>query len=113
MQPERTLLAWQRTIALLVVVGLLFLRGSLVPGGDNVPEAPLVVRVATMAVLLVIGLVLGLHLWFRWRACEHGTRVPETGRPPLYLARPWAMAVLCAGVLALVGVLVLTVLLGL
>ncbi|MFD6948700.1 hypothetical protein A6A08_15410 [Nocardiopsis sp. TSRI0078] len=113
LQPERTLLAWQRTIALMVVVGLLFLRGSLVPSSSDVPEAPMVVRVAMMAVLLALGLVLGVHLWLRWRASEHGTRVPETGRPPMCLARPWAMAVLCVGVLVLSGVLVLTVLLGL
>ncbi|WP_223830420.1 DUF202 domain-containing protein [Nocardiopsis quinghaiensis] len=112
MQPERTLLAWQRTIALMVVVGLLFLRGSLVPGDDNVPEAPLVLRVATMTVLLVLGLVLGVHLGLRWRGSEHGKRAPGTGGPPLHVARPWAMAVLCAGVLVLSGVLMLTVLLG-
>ncbi|WP_159944770.1 MULTISPECIES: DUF202 domain-containing protein [unclassified Nocardiopsis] len=112
MQPERTLMAWQRTLALMVVVGLLFLRGSLVPGDGVVPEAPPALRVAVMGVLLVLASVLGLHVWLRWRATGYGTRVPETGRPPSYVARPWAMAALCGGVLALSGVLVVTVLVG-
>jgi uncharacterized membrane protein YidH (DUF202 family) len=112
MQPERTLLAWQRTIALLVVVGLLFLRGSLAPGDQAFPEVSTEVRVATMAGLLLLAAVLTAHVRLRWRASGHGTRVPETGRPPSSVAGPWAMVLLCAGVLALSCVLVLTVLLA-
>lgn len=111
LQPERTLLSWQRTIALLIVVGLLFLRGPLVPGDNAVPVAPPVVRVAAMAGTLFLGVVLGLHLWLRWHRSEHGTRAPGTGKPPLSVARPWAMVLLCAAVLALSVILVLTVLL--
>lgn len=112
MQPERTLLAWQRTIALLVVVGLLFLRGSLAPGDHAFPEAPIGVRVATMAGLLLLAAALAAHVWLRWRASGHGTRVPGTGRPPSSVAGPWAMVLLCGGVLALSCVLALTVLLA-
>ncbi|WP_017572954.1 DUF202 domain-containing protein [Nocardiopsis halotolerans] len=112
MQPERTLMAWQRTIALLVVVGLLFLRGSLSSGDTAFPETSPEVRVATMAALLVLGGVLGTHVWLRWRGSEHGTRAPGTGRPPQSVASPWAMVLLCAGVLAFGCVLALTVLLG-
>lgn len=112
MQPERTLLSWQRTIVLLVVVGLLFLRGSLAPGDTSFPLAPPEVRVATVVALLVVGAVLVAHVWSRWRGSGYGTRVPGTGRPPTSVARPWAMGLLCASVLSLSCVLALTVLLA-
>lgn len=111
LQPERTLLSWQRTLILVGIVGLLYLRGPLVPGDTAVPSPPLMVRLAVMAVLLILGAVLGLHLWSRWRGTRNGARDPVTGEPPLTVARPWAMAVLCAAVLGLCVVLVLTVLL--
>ncbi|WDZ91267.1 DUF202 domain-containing protein [Nocardiopsis sp. HUAS JQ3] len=113
MQPERTLMSWHRTIALLVVVGLLFLRGSLAPGDDTFPQAPPEVRVATAVGLLLLAGVLAAHVWLRWRAGGHGAPAPGTGRPSPSVAGPWAMALLCAGVLALSCVLVVTVLLAL
>lgn len=110
LQPERTLLSWQRMLILLVVVGLLYLRGPLEPGSALVPEVAPVLRVGVMAFTLLLGAGLGLHLWLRWRRTDHGLRDPETGRPPLSVASPWAMALLSAGVLALTVVVVLTVL---
>ncbi len=112
MQPERTLMAWHRTIALLVVVALLFLRGSLAPGDDAFPQAPVGVRVASTAGLLFLAAVLAAHVWLRWRAGGHGVRAPGTGRPVPSVGGVWAMVLLCAGVLALSCVLVLTVLLA-
>lgn len=113
MQPERTLLSWQRTLILLVIVGLLFFRGEMVPGEGGPFEAPLVVRTVTLIAVLVLTAVLGTHVWLRWRDSGHGVRAPDTGRPPSYVARPWAMLALCCGVLAMSGVLVVAVLLDL
>ncbi|MFD3685999.1 DUF202 domain-containing protein [Nocardiopsis sp. NPDC058631] len=113
LQPERTLLSWQRTLILLVVVGLLFLRGALTSEAATALRASPSVRVATTAALLLVCAVLGVHLWMRWRRTVYGTREPGRGGPPLTVARPWAMALLCSAVLALCVVLVLTELLGL
>lgn len=109
LQPERTLLSWQRMLILLAVVGLLYLRGPIEPGSAPVPEVGLELRVGVMAFTLLLGAGLGTHLWLRWRRTDHGLREPGTGRPPLSVARPWAMVLLSTGVLALTAVVVLTV----
>ncbi|MEU3018076.1 MULTISPECIES: DUF202 domain-containing protein [unclassified Nocardiopsis] len=110
LQPERTLLSWQRMLILLVVVGLVYLRGPLDPGSTVLPDVGLGLRAGVMAFTLLLGAGLGLHLWLRWRRTGHGLREPGTGRPPLNVARPWAMLLLSAGVLALTLVVVATVL---
>ncbi|WP_369974535.1 DUF202 domain-containing protein [Nocardiopsis sp. FIRDI 009] len=112
LQPERTLLSWQRTLILVFVVGLLYLRGSLVPGDTAVAQAPMGVRLATLTLLLLLCAVLALHLWYRWRRTGRGLRDPATGGPPPTLASPWALGLLSAGVLGVCVVLVLTVLLA-
>lgn len=111
LQPERTLLSWQRALILLAVVGLVYLRGPLDPGSGVVPEVEPALRAAVMAFTLLLGTGLGLHLWLRWRRTEYGLREPGTGRAPLSVARPWAMVLLSAGVLVLTLVVVATVLL--
>ena len=110
LQPERTLLSWQRMLILLAVVGLLYLRGPLEPGSTVVPEVAPPLRVGFMGFVLLLGAGLGLHLWLRWRRTSHGIRDPRTGQPPLSVASPWAMAVLCTGVLAMTVTVVATVL---
>ncbi|MBR8740900.1 DUF202 domain-containing protein [Nocardiopsis sp. MG754419] len=110
LQPERTLLSWQRTLILVVLVGLLYLRGPLVPGSAVVPEVPGSFRVGVMALTLLLGAGLGLHLWLRWRRTGHGTREPGETGPPLSVARPWAMVLTSAGVLVLTMAVVATVL---
>ncbi|MFL1376733.1 MULTISPECIES: DUF202 domain-containing protein [unclassified Nocardiopsis] len=112
LQPERTLLAWQRTLILLVVVGLLFLRGSLVEGEPSIPQAPPVLRMALMIVLLFVASAIGLHLWLRWRRSRNGLSEPGTGGPPGAVSAPWAMVLLCAAVLVLGVVQIAAVLLG-
>ncbi|MGW5874991.1 DUF202 domain-containing protein [Nocardiopsis terrae] len=109
LQPERTLLSWQRMLILLAVVGLLYLRGPLDPGSSAVPEVAPALRVGVMAFTLMLGAALGLHLWWRWRSTGHGLRDPRTGQPPRNVAGPWAMGLLSAGVLALTVVVVTTV----
>ncbi|MFI6575699.1 DUF202 domain-containing protein [Nocardiopsis sp. NPDC050513] len=111
-QPERTLLSWQRTLILVVVVGVLYLRGSLVGTEPALPVAPPTVRFAVLVCLLLMCCVLGLHLWHRWRRTGRGLREAVTGRPPATLARPWAMGLLSVGVLGLSVVLMVPVLLA-
>jgi uncharacterized membrane protein YidH (DUF202 family) len=106
LQPERTLLSWQRTLILLLLVGLLFMRGSLVPGSPHIPEIPLSVRGAVLVVTVAVAAALALHLRSRWRRFGRGTIDPETGRPPLYVASRWAMLAVCATVLLLCAVLI-------
>ena len=103
-------MSWQRSLALVIVVSLLYLRGSLLPGEGTVPEAPLSVRIAVAVFLLLLCTVLGTHLWTRWRRTGNGSTDPGTGTPPLSVARPWAMVTLCVGVCVISGLLVLTVL---
>lgn len=110
LQPERTLLSWQRTLALVLVVGLLYLRGTVVPGEAAVPEAPPQVRIAVMVALLVVFTVIGAHLWLRWRRSGLGTHDPDTGGLPANVARPWAMVLVCGVSFALSAALVVTVL---
>ncbi|MFY7069441.1 DUF202 domain-containing protein [Nocardiopsis changdeensis] len=113
LQPERTLLAWQRTLILLVVVGLLFLRGELTTGANPIPQAPPVVRMALMIAFLFVAAIVGLHLWLRWRRSREGLRDPAgTGGPPRAVSAPWAMVLLCASVLVLALVQIAAVLAG-
>lgn len=93
LQPERTLLAWQRTLFGLAVVTLLYLRVPVedAPGG-------LAGQLAVVAVLLGVCAVLLLHLRRRWRRTAH-TRA--RGRPPAPLARPWTLVLLGVAVMGL------------
>ncbi|HJE58774.1 MAG TPA: DUF202 domain-containing protein [Nocardiopsis listeri] len=109
LQPERTLLSWQRTLILLVLVGLLYLRGPFVPGAGVDPEVPMPLRVGVMALTLLMCAGLGLHLWLRWRRTEHGMREEGGAGPPPSVARPWALILLCAGVFALTVAVAATV----
>lgn len=111
LQPERTLMSWQRTLALVLVVGLLYMRGSLVPGAAAVPEAPPQVRVTVMVALLIVFATVSTHLWLRWRRTALGSHDPATGGTPTNVGRPWAMLLLCAVALSLSVLLVLTALL--
>lgn len=112
LQPERTLMSWQRTLILLVLVGMLFLRGSLVPETVHIPEPSMSVRATMMAMSIVMAGLLALHVQIRWRRCGHGTLDPETGLPPLSVASPWAMITVSATVFVLSVVLVVATVLA-
>ena len=113
LQPERTLLAWQRTLILLVVVGLLFLRGGFAAGASPVPQAPPVLRMVLMVAFLFVAALVGLHLWLRWRYSRQGRYDPSgAGGPLRTVSKPWAMILLCACVLVLAAVQIGTVLLA-
>ncbi|KIH97201.1 hypothetical protein LP52_20880 [Streptomonospora alba] len=95
MQAERTLLAWQRTLIVLVAVALLYLRDPLLPGGAQTGGEPLHRLFPVLGVLAALG-VLIVHLRRRWRITEHGLHDDTTGRPPAPVARPWALVLMSA-----------------
>ncbi|MFB9799380.1 DUF202 domain-containing protein [Streptomonospora salina] len=95
MQAERTLLAWQRTLIVLVAVALLYLRDPLLPGGVQTGGDPLNRLFPVLATLAALGGLI-VHLRRRWRSTEHGLHDDRTGRPPAPVARPWAMVLVSA-----------------
>ncbi|RCV50769.1 DUF202 domain-containing protein [Marinitenerispora sediminis] len=108
LQPERTLLSWQRTVVLVLGVALLFLRdpfvGTVAATGAPVASADRLLPVlATTLPLLVVT----VHVRRRWRRV-HGRR--GTGAVGAPLARFWAMALLSASVVVLAVAVVVTAL---
>ncbi|MDT0304785.1 DUF202 domain-containing protein [Streptomonospora wellingtoniae] len=95
LQAERTLLAWQRTVIVVIVVAVLYLRDPLEPGGAQQGGDPLYRLFPVLGVLAALG-VLIVHLRRRWRATEHGLHDDRTGRPPAPVARPWALVLVSA-----------------
>ena len=100
LQPERTLLAWQRTLFGLAVVTLLYLRIPV----ENVPGG-LAGQLAVVAVLFGVCAVLLLHLRRRWRRTARAR-----GRPPAPLARPWTLVLLSVTVMGLAAAIALSAL---
>lgn len=100
LQPERTLLAWQRTLFGLAVVTLLYLR---VPAEDA--PGGLTGQLAVVAVLFGVCAVLLLHLRRRWRRTARAR-----GRPPAPLARPWTLVLLSVTVMGLAAAIALSAL---
>ncbi|WP_131101875.1 DUF202 domain-containing protein [Streptomonospora litoralis] len=100
LQAERTLLAWQRTLIVLIAVALLYLRDPFQEGGPQGGDDPLHRLIPVLGVLVAVGLLI-VHLRRRWRATEHGLRDDRTGRPPAPVARPWALVLTSAAVAAL------------
>ena len=93
---ERTFLAWIGVSLALISVGVALesLALDLHPG----------FRLAASLVLIVAGLASPLQAWFGWMAVERALRL---GRPlpPSVMALPLAVAVVIAGVLVIVAVL--------
>ncbi|GLU47258.1 hypothetical protein Nans01_16090 [Nocardiopsis ansamitocini] len=107
MQPERTLLSWQRTVFLLVGVALLYLRGPLVATGEAF-TAQLVSRALPVLAVALVAVVVIVHLRRRWRRTDHGLLDDATGSPPAPLARPWAILLISGSVILLSTAVVLT-----
>lgn len=113
LQPERTFLSWQRTLVLLIVVGLLYLRGPLMePLGDAPPHIGPTARLAVLTGLMALAVLLAVHVYRRWLVTGHGWNEPRTGRPPTSIARPWALLVLSASILGFAVVVAVSVLLS-
>ncbi|WP_017539715.1 DUF202 domain-containing protein [Nocardiopsis halophila] len=87
LQPERTLLSWQRTVIVLVAVALLYVRDPFQDGGEPGPGA--LVRVAVALVPIGAAAAAMVHVRRRWRATGHGAHDDATGQAPAPLARGW------------------------
>ncbi|MFC3998277.1 DUF202 domain-containing protein [Nocardiopsis sediminis] len=96
LQPERTLLAWQRTLIGVTAVGLLYLRDPLGPWAVPTAPDPMYRLAAVLALVGVAGIVMA-HLRRRWRATGHGRHGDDRGRPVAPVARPWALVLLSLG----------------
>ncbi|MFC4565105.1 DUF202 domain-containing protein [Nocardiopsis mangrovi] len=101
LQPERTLLAWQRTIIGVTAVGLLYLRDPLVPWAAAAPGP--MYRIAAVLALVAVACVVMAHLRRRWRATGHGRHGDDRGYPVAPVARPWALVLLSLGTAGLAG----------
>ncbi|MDA8369697.1 MAG: DUF202 domain-containing protein [Nocardiopsaceae bacterium] len=110
LQPERTLLAWQRTLIVIVVVTLLHLR---IPfGGEDVAGDGLLHRLPPALIMLIVAGVLLVHLRRRWRGTGHGLHDDPRGRPIAPVARPWALLLLSAAAAGLGVVVALSAVAG-
>jgi uncharacterized membrane protein YidH (DUF202 family) len=101
LQGERTYLAWQRTIALFLVVALLSLADIWELGRD----VHLDVHLAPVGLLAVAAAVLAVGLRRRWRGTGNGRVVADSGRGGAPLGRPW-MVVLTSTVVTVFGLTV-------
>lgn len=111
LQPERTLLSWQRTLIVLIAVTLLFMRGPFPGGGPADSDGAVLLRLLPALAVVGFAAVLMVHLRRRWRRSGHGRREPGTNGPPAPLARPWALVLLAAATGALAVVAAATALL--
>ena len=93
---ERTFLAWIRT-------SLALIAGGVALEVFDVPMHP-TLRLVTALVLIIAGIGSPLQAWIGWMRAERAMRL---GRPlpPPRLAGPVAMAVMIAGALVVVGLL--------
>ena len=94
---ERTFLAWLRTSLALIAAGVALevLAAGIQPG----------LRLAAALLLAVSGLVAPFQAWFGWYLAERAMRLQRPLPSPV-LALPLTAAVVAAGVLIVIGLLV-------
>ncbi len=92
---ERTFLAWIRTSLALLAAGVALetLGLGLEPG----------LRLAASILLIVVGILTPVQAWVGWMRTERALRL-DTPLPSANLALPLGVAVIIAGVLVLLGV---------
>ncbi|GAB3206547.1 DUF202 domain-containing protein [Marinactinospora thermotolerans] len=113
LQPERTLLSWQRTLIVVIATVLLYVRDpfhDVTAATGRAVEA--LHRLPIGLVVLAVAGVLMVHVRRRWRATDHGCHDDATGTPPAPVARPWALFLLSGSVAALGVVVAVTAVLG-
>lgn len=96
LQPERTYLAWQRTLILLIVVAVLSAAAII----DVAPAASRLLALLPLVLAAGATSVLGLAVRQRWHSAAPGSR-------QLTRARPWQVALLSVvvgGLAVVVGV---------
>ncbi|RNL84328.1 DUF202 domain-containing protein [Halostreptopolyspora alba] len=98
LQPERTLLSWQRTIAVTIVVALLYLRHPSQAEEPAMAGFEQLYRVAVTVGVMAMSGVLIVHVRRRWKRADAETRDGAGGRVMAPLARPWALSFVSAGV---------------
>ncbi|ASU81947.1 DUF202 domain-containing protein [Nocardiopsis gilva YIM 90087] len=113
LQPERTFLAWQRTLIVIFVVALLYLRDPFQNGASGSGSGPdPIFRLAAVLVVAVAVGILMAHLRRRWRATDQGLHDDATGNPPAPLASPWAIYLLSGSAAAIATVVAVSALFG-
>lgn len=112
LQPERTLLSWQRTIAGTIVVALLYMRDPSQVADPGTAGLDPLYRVAVTVGAVVMSGVLVVHVRRRWKASGKGARDGDGRRVMAPLARPSALSFISAGVAAFGSVVAAGAVLG-
>ncbi|GAA1083933.1 DUF202 domain-containing protein [Nocardiopsis composta] len=97
LQAERTLLAWQRTVIVLVVVALLYVRDPFQAAGAQHAGPEPLLRAAVALVPVGIAVAAAVHVRRRWRAGRRGGRDGAAGGPAAPLAQGWMRILISAG----------------
>lgn len=93
---ERTFLAWIRTSLALIAAGV-----ALEALGLGIQPQ---LRLAASLVLIVTGILVPAQAWFGWMSAERAMRRTRP-LPPPHLALPVGIAIVAAGVLIVLGVI--------
>ncbi|WP_017595217.1 DUF202 domain-containing protein [Nocardiopsis potens] len=111
LQAERTLLAWQRTVIVLVVVALLYVRD---PFQEGAPQDPGGTFLRAAVALLPVGIAIAaaVHVRRRWRADGRRAHGGAAHGPAAPLARSWMRILISAGTCVFAIAVALSALIG-
>ncbi|MFW5420776.1 DUF202 domain-containing protein [Nocardiopsis sp. CNT-189] len=112
LQAERTLLAWQRTVIVLVVVALLYVRDPFQGGAPQDAGTGTLLRAAVALVPVGIAVAAAVHVRRRWRADGRGARGGAADGPAAPLARGWMRILISAGTCVFAIAVALSALIG-